>query len=344
MMGRQPGSVRGTYVEGELTMRSTDWSAGAVDQGLDVVVVGAGFAGIHVLHSLKQRGFRVRVLEAADSVGGTWYHNRYPGARCDIESLDYSYSFSDDLQQEWHWSERYASQQEIKSYLDHVVDRFGLRPDIELSSTVTSAVYDELTATWTVRSAAGATYQARYCILATGVLSAAQVPRIDGADTFRGRSYHTTDWPQEAPSFAGCRIGVIGTGSSATQLIPIVAGPQSPSVFSNMVTSIEQHGEWITDCIDHLERNGLSSIEATMQAESSWVDHVNESAERTLYGRSRHTWFWGANTPGKPRVFLPYIGGVAVYGEKLNQVRANGYEGTVLTRLPPLGCGPPLCG
>jgi cyclohexanone monooxygenase len=189
----------------------------------DVVIVGAGFAGVNLLYHLRNAGYSVRVLEAGDGIGGTWYHNRYPGARCDIESLDYSYSFSEELQQEWEWSERYASQPEILSYIQHVVDRFDLRDHIQLNTRVQSATFDEDTSTWTVVSAGGTLYRSRYCVLATGVLSAAQLPDIKGIETFKGTSYHTADWPHGPVDFEGLRVGVIGTGSSATQLIPIVA-------------------------------------------------------------------------------------------------------------------------
>ncbi len=533
----------------------------------DVVVVGAGFAGLHALYSLRQRGYSVRVLEAGDGIGGTWYHNRYPGARCDIESLDYSYSFSEELQQEWSWAERYASQPEIRAYIEHVADRFDLRRQVQLNTKVVAAAFDEDGATWTVQTEAGTEYRANYCVLATGVLSAAQLPQIPGVADFTGRSYHTADWPHQHPDLSGKRVGVIGTGSSATQLIPIVAeqagqlvvfqrtpnfvmpaenrpldpqvqrewkanyremrrrarqtknghnqlcndkagkdvsaeerraeferrwqlgglymmraftdiltdpdvnneaadfvrdrirqivtdaetaevlcpprdlhigtkrlcsgtnyyetfnrdnvtlvnlratpiqqvtahgvrtstshydldviiyatgfdamtgsytridvhgrggltlkekwrhgprtylgltthgfpnlfimaGPQSPSVFSNMVNSIEQHGEWITDCIDHLRRTGLATIEPTREAEDAWVEHVNAAAATTLYARSRYSWFWGANTPGKARVFTPYVGGVAAYRSKLLEVAGNGYEGLVLQPHPRRG-------
>jgi cation diffusion facilitator CzcD-associated flavoprotein CzcO len=192
-------------------------------QVLDAVVVGAGLTGVYALHSLRRQGLSVRVLEAGDGIGGTWYHNRYPGARCDIESLDYSYSFSEELQQEWVWTERYASQAEILAYIEHVVDRFDLRRDIKLNARVVSAVFDAAQERWMVRTSSGRRYSARYCLLATGVLSAAQLPRIEGVETFQGRSYHTADWPREGVDFHGARVGVIGTGSSATQLIPLAA-------------------------------------------------------------------------------------------------------------------------
>jgi cation diffusion facilitator CzcD-associated flavoprotein CzcO len=525
---------------------------------LDVVIVGAGFSGIYMLHRLRERGFSVKLLESAGGIGGTWYHNRYPGARCDIESLDYSYSFSEELQQEWHWSEKYASQPEILRYLNHVADRFELWPDIRLNSTVSAAAYDDATHRWTL-SCEDVSYSANYFIAATGVLSAAQLPDIPGLDSFEGAWYHTGEWPHEEIDFSGLRVGVIGTGSSGTQLIPLLAeqaeqlvvfqrtanytmparneptdltfeeawkaeyaerrrfarasrfghtqlanarrgsdvsatartvefarrwrlgglhmmrafndlmtseetnsaaiefvnekvdaivhdpataallkprdlylgtkrlasgsdyyetfnrddvtlvdvradpieqivptglrtrqseyaldaivfatgydamtgsilkidplgsngvklsekwvggpltylglavsgfpnlfvisGAGSPAVTSNLVTVSEQHVEWIADCLVHLRENGLDLIEATLPAESAWVEEVNALPERTLYRYARNTWFYGANTPGKPIVFMPYIGGVGPYGRKIAEVAARGYEGFCL--------------
>ncbi len=158
---------------------------------LDAVIVGAGFAGLYALHRLRALGFSARVFEAGQGVGGTWYWNRYPGARCDVESMDYSYSFSDDLQQEWQWTERYASQPEILTYINHVADRFDLRRDIQLETRVTAAVFDETTSRWDVQTDRGDRVSARFCIMATGCLSDAQVPEFEGFETFAGRWYHT---------------------------------------------------------------------------------------------------------------------------------------------------------
>ncbi|MBI1737016.1 MAG: NAD(P)/FAD-dependent oxidoreductase [Candidatus Rokubacteria bacterium] len=190
----------------------------------DAVIVGAGFAGLYMLHRLRGLGLSVRVYEAGDDVGGTWYWNRYPGARCDVESLDYSYSFSEELQQEWRWTERYASQPEILRYIHHVADRFDLRRDIQLATRVTAAEYDEGRTRWTVRTDRGDVVSARFCIMATGCLSVAQLPEFPGFETFRGRWYHTGSWPHEGVDFTGQRVGIIGTGSSAIQSIPIIAG------------------------------------------------------------------------------------------------------------------------
>lgn len=192
-------------------------------QAFDVVVVGAGFAGLYALHKLRGQGLSVRVLEAAPGVGGTWYYNRYPGARCDVESVDYCYSFSDELQQEWNWTERYATQAEILKYLNWVADKLDLRRDIALGTRVLSAALDETTLRWTVTTDAGQTISARFCVMATGPLSAALTPDFDGLDTFAGEIYHTAQWPHDPVDFAGKRVAVVGTGSSGIQSIPVIA-------------------------------------------------------------------------------------------------------------------------
>src|SRR3954468_5333177 len=190
----------------------------------DVVVVGAGFAGMYMLHRLRALGLTVRVYEQGGDVGGTWYWNRYPGARCDVESMQYSYSFSDELQQEWDWSERYAPQPEILRYANHVADRFNLRSDIQLNTRVDQARFDESANIWSVTTSDGHTAAARYVVLATGCLSNARMPEINGLSDFRGKVYHTGHWPHEPIDFTGQRVGVIGTGSSAIQSVPVIAG------------------------------------------------------------------------------------------------------------------------
>ena len=520
---------------------------------LDVVIVGAGFGGLYMLHRLRQFGLRARIFEAGGGVGGTWYWNRYPGARCDVVSMEYSYQFSEELQQDWVWSERYATQPEILRYVNHVADRFDLRKDIEFNTRVSSAVFDDATGRWTVTTAHGQRVSAQFCVMATGCLSSTNLPDFPGLDSFRGERYHTGQWPHEGVDFTGRRVGVIGTGSSAIQSVPIIAqqaaqltvfqrtasytipahnsalapaevqaikadyrgfrernkqqpfgvdfrsskasalevsaeerereyedrwqrgglaflgafgdllfnpeanataagfirrkiaslvrdpvlaaklaptqivgckrlcvdtgyyetfnrpnvalvdvgetpieaitpagirvggreyafdclvfatgfdamtgallkidvrgragqtlqqkwaegprtylglqtvgfpnlftitGPGSPSVLTNMLPSIEQHVEWIADCIHHVCRQGLRTIEATQPAEDAWVEHVNGVANQTLYPGC-NSWYLGANVPGKPRVFMPYIG-FPPYVQKCNEVVANGYEG-----------------
>jgi cyclohexanone monooxygenase len=193
------------------------------DTQYDVIAVGAGFAGLYLIHRLRQQGMSIRVLEAADDVGGTWYWNRYPGARCDVESFEYSYSFDDTLQQEWTWSERYAAQPEILRYIQHVADRFDLRRDIEFNSRVTDAEFDPQINRWTVTTESGQQLTGRYFVMASGCLSNAKVPDIPGLPDFKGRWFHTGSWPKENVDFSGQRVGVIGTGSTAIQVIPIVA-------------------------------------------------------------------------------------------------------------------------
>src|SRR3981081_1819035 len=189
----------------------------------DVVVVGAGFAGLYMLHRLRGLGLTARVYETGRGVGGTWYWNRYPGARCDVESMDYSYSFSEELQQEWRWSERYSAQPEILKYANHVADRFDLRRDIQLDTRVDRAVFDETTNSWAVTTSDGKTVTARYVVLATGCLSNARMPDIRGLADFKGKVYHTGHWPHEPVDFTGQRVAVIGTGSSCIQSVPVIA-------------------------------------------------------------------------------------------------------------------------
>ena len=522
----------------------------------DVVVVGAGFAGMYMLHKLRGLGLSVRVYEQGGDVGGTWYWNRYPGARCDVESMQYSYSFSDELQQEWDWSERYAPQPEILKYANHVADRFNLRSDIQLNTRVDAAVFDESASTWQVTTSERKTVRAKFVVLATGCLSNARMPDIKGLSEFKGKVYHTGHWPHEPVDFTGQRVAVIGTGSSGIQSVPVIAeqasqltvfqrtpnfsiparnaaltaeereafrakypeirrfareearngiytempdrgalddgenerrskyearwahggltfmsvynnlaidkaandtaanfvrgkiaeivkdpdtarmlqpnnhpigskricidtdyfaafnrpdvklvdirsspieqilpnavraggkdyevdalvlatgfdamtgsvakidirgrngqtlnqkwaegpktylglmsagfpdlfiitGPGSPSVLSNMMVSIEQHVDWIADCIGYMRDRGLTIMEAKKDAEENWVAHVNEVAHTTLYPQA-NSWYMGANIPGKPQIFMPYIGGVGVYRQICNDVAAKGYEG-----------------
>ncbi len=189
----------------------------------DAVVVGAGFAGLCMLHRLRALGLTARVFEAGSGVGGTWFWNRYPGARCDVESLEYSYQFSEELQQEWEWTERYASQPEILRYLNHVADRFDLWRDITLNTRVASAVFDESADRWTVRTDDGVELTARFVVMATGCLSSTNTPAIPGRDSFTGTMLHTGRWPHEPVDFSGKRVAVVGTGSSAIQAIPLIA-------------------------------------------------------------------------------------------------------------------------
>ena len=189
----------------------------------DVIVVGAGFAGMYALHKFRGLGLRTQVLEAGRDVGGTWYWNRYPGARCDVPSVEYSYSFDKDLEQEWDWTEIMAAQPEILEYANHVADRFDLRKDMQFQTRVDRAVFDENSDRWTVVTDSGQTYTARFCVMATGCLSVPNTPRIDGQEKFSGSVYHTGNWPEGGVDFSDAAVGIIGTGSSGIQSIPVIA-------------------------------------------------------------------------------------------------------------------------
>ena len=190
---------------------------------LDVLIVGTGFAGMYMLYRMKRLGLSVLAIEAASDVGGTWYWNRYPGARCDVESVEYSYSFSEELQQEWEWSNRYSDQPEILEYANHVADRFDLRADIKFETKVTSAHYNSDSKSWDVETDMGDFYSARFCVMATGTLSAPNAPNFEGLDTFKGDWYMTSKWPHESLDFSDKKVGIIGTGSTGIQAIPVVA-------------------------------------------------------------------------------------------------------------------------
>jgi len=522
----------------------------------DAVVVGTGFSGLYLIKRLRDAGFTVLAIEAAPSVGGTWYWNAYPGARCDVESFDYCYSFSHELEQEWTWTERYPSQPELLRYLNFVADRFDLRPHIRLETTVVSAAWDEEEAVWRVGLDSGEDEKGRFFILAGGAISVPKPPEIEGIERFAGQCYHTGSWPHEAVDFAGKRVAVIGTGSSGVQtttaivdevaeltvfqrtpnfvapiinyplteadneeyrrtsferheksrhsrqgvpydyptrsafdvsdderaeifreawenshlfalrltfndvlfdekandtvaefvrgkireivddpelaekLTPrgypfaakrpcigkgyfamfnrdkvrlvdlretpfvrmtekgiettecempfdmvifatgfdaltgaaariditgrggaalreawrdgpqtylglasagfpnmfLVTGPGSPGPLSAMVRSIEQHVDWMADCMTHMREQGCAIIEALPDYEARWMEHVQEVADGTLYPRA-NSWYVGANVPGKPRKFMPYLGGVGVYRQKCDEVASAGYEG-----------------
>ncbi|MFC7738452.1 flavin-containing monooxygenase [Roseomonas sp. GCM10028921] len=534
---------------------------------LDAIVIGAGFAGLYQLHTLRDRlGLRARVLEAGDGVGGTWYWNRYPGARCDSESYYYSYSFSDALQQEWSWTERYPEHGEIRRYLNFVADRLDLRRDIRFNTRVARASFDEPANLWHVEAEGGERLSARFLVTAVGCLSSANMPRIPGLKTFRGEWYHTGRWPHDPVDFTGKRVGLIGTGSTGIQAAPVIAaqaahltvfqrtanysiparngpvseeerravkadyaairamgrrsqnghpfevspdsaldvppeermaryeaawergglrfraafrdllvnkaandtasdfirekircivkdpamaerltpkdhpfatkrppvdshyfetfngdnvtlvdikaapiigitpdgmrtaeaeypldvivfatgfdamtgpllsidicgedglelkeawaegpktylglqvagfpnmftitGPGSPSVLTNMPTAIEQHVDWITRCIREMREKGLTRIEADPAAVERWVAHANDAANATLLPQAGSSWYLGANIPGKPRVFMPYAGGLANYAAICERVAVKGYEGFVLS--DPAGVG-----
>ena len=536
-------------------------SVSAETQRFDALVVGTGFSGLYQLLCLRDRlGLSVKALEAGAGVGGTWYWNRYPGARCDSESHAYCYSFSDELTREWEWSERYPGPPEILRYLNFVADRFDLKRDICFNTRVTAAHYDTAENVWRVRTEAGEQFTAQFLISAVGCLSTANVPNIPGLETFAGRWYHTGQWPHEGVEFAGKRVGQIGTGSTGIQAAPVIAetaahltvfqrtanysvparnapltaqfknyvkenigeirrimhstqnghpfeisdrlaletlpeerqalyeaawekgglqfratfqdllvnkaandtastflrnkilelvkdpataqiladidhpyaakrppidtnyfetfnrdnvalvdlkaapieaitprgictraaeypldiivfatgfdamtgallrmdirgrdgvslaqtwsagprnylglqvagfpnlftitGPGSPSVLVNMPVAIEQHVEWITDCIAHMRTENLTRIETSDGAMDSWVARVNAAANATLLPSAKHSWYLGANVPGKPRVFMPYAGGMAHFRKICDDVAAKDYVGFVFS-------------
>ncbi len=189
----------------------------------DAIVVGAGFGGMYMVHVLGKLGLNVRGYERGGDVGGTWYWNRYPGCQCDVESMEYSYQFSEDLQQEWEWTNRYASQEEILDYAAHVADRFNLREKFRFNAGVTSATWGDDDQRWRIETENGDTVTAQYFIMATGCLSTANIPAFPGLDDFRGQTYHTGGWPHEGVDFTGQKVAVIGTGSSGVQSIPLIA-------------------------------------------------------------------------------------------------------------------------
>ena len=535
-------------------MTNANDNAAGAGTDFDAIVVGAGFAGMYMLHRLRGQGMRVRVLEAGSSVGGTWYWNRYPGARVDTETMFYSYQFSSELEQEWEWTERYPSQQELHAYARHVADRFGLWPDIQFESPVVKSTWSENRQNWTVETADGTCLTARYCVMATGCLSAVNTPTYKGLEDFSGSVYHTARWPEDGVDFSGLRVAVIGTGSSGVQSIPVIAeqakhltvfqrtgnyvipahnraldpeevaevkanypslrakarasfsgnyfpvggpsamavsedernreyesrwqegglafmaayadfmtseeanetasefirnkirgivkdpamaellapkqlfmckrlcvgtdyyetynrdnvtlvdvsetvideilpegirvgetvydvdaivlatgfdamtgalkridirgvdnaslrdlwedgpraylglaiskfpnlfmitGPGSPSVLTNMIPSIEQHVDWITDCLADMRARGMSRIEPEPDAQEAWVAHVNEIADLSMRSTCS-SWYLGSNVDGKPRVFMPYIGGFPAYVRKCEEVVEAGYAG-----------------
>ena len=225
---------------------------------VDVVIVGAGFSGLYLIHRLRNEGYSLRVFERGDGVGGTWYWNRYPGARCDVESMQYSYSFDEQLQQDWHWPEKFSAQPDILEYANRVADRFDLRKEIEFETAVTAAHFDEAAGRWRVETDKGEKVSARFFIMATGCISTAQIPDIAGLSLYQGNTYHTGKWPHEKVDFTGQRIAVIGTGSSGIQAIPVLAEEAAHlTVFQrtanyslpaqNMTMTPEYEGEWKDD-------------------------------------------------------------------------------------------------
>jgi len=244
-------------------------TTGSEPHELDLLIVGAGFAGLYMLHLARQGGLDAEIVERADGVGGTWYWNRYPGARCDVPSMEYSFGFDADLQQEWAWTEKYATQPEILSYAEHVADRFGLRDGITLSTAVESCRFDEATDRWEVATSDGRPRRARFVVMATGCLSAANIPDIAGRDEFAGRTFHTGHWPHEGVDFSGRRVAVIGTGSSAVQSIPLIAAEAAH------VTVLQRTATWAVPA--HNETLDPATVAAIKDDYENWRRTARDS-------------------------------------------------------------------
>jgi cation diffusion facilitator CzcD-associated flavoprotein CzcO len=260
-----------------------DRSPEPAQRDVDVVIVGAGILGLYQLYRAREAGFTVRLLEQGDGVGGTWFWNRYPGCRFDSESYTYGYLFSEELWQEWEWSEEFAAQPETERYLNHVVDRFDLRRHIRFESRVVSSVWDEGSTSWTLTTEDGFSIRARYFISATGVLSVPQYPDVPGREDFRGESHHTGRWPTEPVNFSGKRVAIVGTGSSGVQIAPAIADEvESLTVYQRTPT-------WCTPLNNHPispERQAelkadYASIKATL--ESTPHGFLHQSHDRTTF-------------------------------------------------------------
>jgi len=269
------------------------------DTYVDAVVVGGGFAGLRALYSVRKLGMSVVVLEAGNGIGGAWYWNRYPGARCDVESYDYSFGFSEELEQEWRWSERYATQPEVLRYIDHVADRFDLRRDVQCNQRVSEARWDQASSCWHVQTESGARWIARYLIMAVGNLSTVKGVGLPGEDQFAGRTFHTARWPHEAVDFTGRRVGVIGTGSSGMQLIPVVAKlAEHVTVFQRTANfSVPARNAVITDEQDAQVKSRYRQRRAAAQSSPSglgFVPNKQSALEVTPGQRQAHyEEYWG---------------------------------------------------
>ena len=535
-------------------MQEIEYRMNHHNEELDVIIVGAGFSGLYMLYKIRKMNLKALIIERASDAGGTWFWNRYPGARCDIESIEYSYSFSDELQQEWNWSNRYSDQSEILEYINYVVKKFNLKENIVFNTSVKSAKFDEKLKNWIVETDSKS-YSSKFCVMATGTLSSIKQPNFDGLENFKGDWYVTGEWPHEKLDFTSKKVAIIGTGSSAVQSIPVIAqeaknltvfqrspnytipannrpltekelsnakssydqirekakytragigynqfderklldlsseeikkelnnrwkmggqeiftagftdvgvsleankivadfvkskireivkdpnvakllspedaigckrlcadtnyfetynrenvelidlnsnpinsitengiltknkefkfdtiifatgfdamtgalqaiditgkngkklkqvwkdgpksflgllingfpnlftvtGPGSPSVLTNMMVAIEQHVEWISDCINFLSKSNLNEVEADELFQIEWMNHIEEVAKNTLR-YTCNSWYVGANVPGKKRVFMPYAGGFGKYREKCDEIAENNYS------------------
>jgi cation diffusion facilitator CzcD-associated flavoprotein CzcO len=261
----------------ETTDRATTGGPDALQ--VDAVIVGAGFAGMYMLHRLRGLGMTARVFEAGSGVGGTWFWNRYPGAQCDVDSMEYSYQFSDELQQEWEWSSRYATQPEILRYANHVADRFDLRRDIQFGTRVLTADFDEDASRWAVRTDGSDDVSAQYLIMATGCLSSTNTPAFEGLDTFTGEIHHTGRWPHDGVDFSGKRVAVIGTGSSGVQSIPIIADQ------ADELTVFQRTAAWVVPA-----HNGPLDPDVEQETKADYAGFRQRNSEMMVA--------FGSRTPG----------------------------------------------
>jgi cyclohexanone monooxygenase len=270
--------------------------------GVDVVVVGAGFSGLYLLHRLQRAGFSARCFERGTGVGGTWYWNRYPGARCDVESMQYSFGFDEALQQEWDWPEKFSDQATILDYANHVADRFDLRKYITQETEVRAAHFDEAKQLWSIETDKGETVTAKFFVMAGGCISTAQVPNFDGLDTFEGETYHTGRWPHEKVSFEGKRVAVIGTGSTGIQAIPVIAKEaEHLTVFQRQANfSIPARNMPMTETYANSWKNGYAEKREEMRYMPNGVlREVNEKSALEVSEEERRSTYetrWEAGT------------------------------------------------
>ena len=291
----------------------------------DVIVIGAGFSGLYALHRLRELGVRARVLEMAENVGGTWLFNRYPVARCDIESIEYSYSFSDEIQQEWVWTETMPAQPEIEAYLNFVADRLDLRRDISFNTEVVGMTFDEDAGEWLVETWAGECFVAPFVVAASGILSVPLEPEIPGMDTFAGPSLYTSCWPKEGVDLTGKRVGVIGTGSTGVQLIPVVARQAGHlSVFQR---SPAYTLPWQVRPFEPGELDEMKSRYCPTPSVSGSSTRPRWSRRPSSSTRPATPGTTGANVPGKKRMYMGYTAGIPEYRRRCDEIAAAGYTG-----------------
>ena len=268
----------------------------AKDVDADVIVVGAGFAGMYAIYRFRQAGLKVKVLEAGSDVGGTWYWNRYPGARCDVPSIEYSFGFSPELEQQWNWPEVFSAQPDILSYADHIAERFDLRRDIQFNTRVSSVEYQEAQNLWHLSTEQGESFSAKFCVMATGCLSVPNKPDIAGEETFKGRTLHTGLWPKEDVDLTGLRVGVIGTGSSGVQAIPELAKQAGHlTVFQRTpVYTVPANRKAMRSQVEATFKENYSEIREMQQKNAGGVSNFSPSRANAAIDN-------GADKPTPPR-------------------------------------------